>query len=99
MVADKKYNIQQHISREKHTKGLKLRKETETSNSQALLIGMTTKSEFNEELCGVFLTCNIPLSKLNILTFKHFLEKHTKQIIPDESTLRKNYVDSCQTNI
>lgn len=60
---------------------------------------MITKSEFNEELCGVFLVCNIPLSKLNIPTFKHFLEKHTKQIIPDELTLRKNYVDSCQTNI
>lgn len=75
MVADTKYNIQQYISREEHVKWLKLRKETETSRSQALLIGMT-------------------ISKLDI-TFKHFLEKHTKQIIPDKSTLRKNYIDSC----
>lgn len=34
VVADKTYNIQQHITREKHVKGLKLRKETETTKSQ-----------------------------------------------------------------
>lgn len=26
---------------------------------------ITTKSEFNEELCGVIFACNISLSKLN----------------------------------
>lgn len=56
------------------------------------------KSSFNEELCNVFLSANIPLTKLNIPIVRNFLHKHTKQIIPDESTLRKNYIDQCYTN-
>ncbi|KAF0748801.1 CGG triplet repeat-binding protein 1 [Aphis craccivora] len=46
----------------------------------------------------VLLTANIPLTKLNIPIVRNFLHKHTKQIIPDESTLRKNYIDQCYTN-
>lgn len=32
------------------------------------MTGITTKSEFNEEHCGVFLAWNISLLKLNIST-------------------------------
>jgi hypothetical protein len=56
------------------------------------------KSSFDEELCNVFLSANIPLTKLNIPIFRNFLHKHTKQIIPDESMLRKNYIDQCYKN-
>jgi len=37
---------------------------------------------------------DIPLYKVNNFKFKNFLEKYTSKNIPDESTLRKNYVDS-----
>ncbi|KAL4132751.1 hypothetical protein QTP88_009852 [Uroleucon formosanum] len=95
--AEKKYNIQQHITRGKHIQQLNIRKQ-EKPKSQLLVTGMSMKSSFNEELCNVFLSANIPLTKLNIPIFRDFLHKHTKQIIPDESTLRKNYIDQCYIN-
>lgn len=39
------------------------------------------------------ISADIPLSKLQNAEFRSFLEKYTKKSIPDESTLRKNYVD------
>lgn len=50
---------------------------------------MTMKSSFNEDECNVFLSTNITFTKLNIQIFRDFLHKHTKQIIPNEPTLRK----------
>lgn len=38
------------------------------------------------------LSSNIPLNKLQCQPFRTFLEKHCQRHIPDESTLRKNYV-------
>lgn len=96
--AEKKYNIQQHIARGKHIQQLNIRNQQEKPKSQVLVTGMSMKSSFNEELCNVFLSANIPLTKLNIPIVRNFLHKHTKQIIPDESTLRKNYIDQCYTN-
>ncbi|XP_025408739.1 uncharacterized protein LOC112682378 [Sipha flava] len=96
--AEKKYNIQQHIARGKHIQQLNIRNQQEKPKSQLLVTGMSMKSSFNEELCNVFLSTNIPLTKLNIPTFRDFLHKHTKQIFTDESTLRKNYIDQCYTN-
>ena len=37
---------------------------------------------------------NIPLNKLRNSCFKSFLEEYCKMHVPDESTLRKNYVGS-----
>jgi len=98
VTAEKKYNIQRHIARGKHIQQLNIRNQQEKPKSQLLVTGMPMKSSFNEELCIVFLSANIPLTKLNIPIFRDFLHKHTKQIIPDESTLRKNYIDQCYTN-
>ena len=44
------------------------------------------------------MSANIPLTKLNIPIFHDFLNKHTKQIFPEESTLRKNYIYQCYKN-
>lgn len=38
---------------------------------------------------------NIPFNKLQSKPFKSFLQKYTKQKIPDESTLRKIYLKNC----
>jgi len=41
------------------------------------------------------LSANIPLKKINNVEFKSFLDKYTDEVIPDESTLRKNYLNDC----
>lgn len=39
------------------------------------------------------LSANIPLHKINNPEFRKFLETYMKRDIPNESTLRENYVD------
>lgn len=41
------------------------------------------------------MSANIPLFKLSNPALKQFLEKCTGFAVPDESTIRKNYVESC----
>lgn len=47
------------------------------------------------ELCYAMVATNIPFHKLQSTPFKSFLEKYTNKQIPDESTLRKNYLNIC----
>ena len=51
----------------------------------------TTFSEFFAELTEDFVSADIPLWKLQNEHLGSFLEKYTKQPIPQEWTLRKNY--------
>lgn len=67
VVTDKKYMFN-NICIEKTRKRVTSKKKKENPKYQSLMTGITTKSEFNEELCGVLLTWNIPLLKLNIST-------------------------------
>lgn len=41
------------------------------------------------------IAANVPWYKLQVPQFKSFLEKYFKHNIPDESTLRKNYLNVC----
>jgi len=94
----KRFTVEQHISREKHTRGVERQKESEKPKTQLLLTDTSItskKSSFNLELCQTLLLANIPLNKLNNEHFRKFLEKYIKVDIPDESTLRKNYVELC----
>ncbi|KAL4104508.1 hypothetical protein QTP88_019803 [Uroleucon formosanum] len=98
MVADKKFTVEQHISRKKHVNGVELKKiqqEQSTSKIQRLITEPSKKSSFNHDLCHALLSANIPMQKLQNEEFKNFLEKYTNKIIPDESTLRKGYVFQC----
>lgn len=69
-----------------------------SSSSQALISqprsnSMTCKDNFNNDLCEALIASNIPLKKLNNPKFRSFLKKYCMiQKIPDESTLRKNYI-------
>lgn len=70
-------------------------------NNQVLLSNLTNNSDqssFNLKICEALLAANIPLAKLNNTSFRKFLEKNIKFKIPDESTLRKNYVEKCYLN-
>jgi hypothetical protein len=54
-------------------------------------------------MCNAMVSADIPFNKLNNKCFREFLEKYTKQAIPNESTLRKYYLadiyDQIITNI
>lgn len=52
-------------------------------------------SEFNAELCKALLSANIQFYKLKNTHFKSFMEKYMHRDMPDESTLRKYYVNDC----
>ena len=85
--------VKSHICSKSH----KLNKEKKISN-QTLEQNLTRKTEseediiFKEKLTEAFISANIPLHKLNNPKLKSFLNEYLKKKIPDESTLRKNYV-------
>ena len=98
--ADKRFTVQQHIGRDKHVRAI----QNANKKTSQLLIGQSVSattsasSEFFTDLCDVLASANIPLWKLSNNKFKDFLERHTGRSIPDESTLRKNYVPVCYNN-
>lgn len=93
--SEKKFNVSQHIARDKHIIGLEKKNQQKISTTQTLLNGPSTASTFNYDLCKALLCSNIPLYKLSQPSFRKFLEKYTNKIIPDQSTLRKKYVTEC----
>lgn len=97
VAAEKKFSIQQHTSREKHINGLNLMKKKNEKPQQLLnnVLNNDKTNIFNKELCMAMLSANIPFNKLKNKVLSNFLEKHTDKKMPDESTLRKNYVDKC----
>ena len=99
VAAEKRFTVAQHVGRDKHIEGLEVSKKSSQA-SQFLLEQCSSatpskKSPFNKELCDVLVSANIPFEKLNNTKFRHFLEKYTGHVIPDESTLRKNYLQEC----
>ncbi|KRY27042.1 hypothetical protein T01_642 [Trichinella spiralis] len=59
----------------------------------------SSKSQFLTDLCMAFIDAGIPLWKLENKSLRGFLEKYTKQHIPSESSLRKNYIDNNFNNV
>jgi len=96
---DRKYLIDQHAKTPSHIgKCEKFKKSTlHQTLGQCLKNNskQTEQEEFNKDLCEALIASNIPLNKLNNLNFQLFLKKYCKLNIPDESTLRKRFVDSC----
>jgi len=76
------------------SKHIRLSKQKEKNYKQQL-ISNTKISSFNLDLCRVLTSANIPLNKVNNAIFRDFLEKYTGKEIPDESTMRKNYLSEC----
>lgn len=63
------------------------------------LTSIENQSQLFKELCNTLISSDIPLHKLQNKNFKSFLEKYTKKHIPDESTLWKNYLNQCYTDV
>lgn len=49
-------------------------------------------NSFYKDLCLNLISANIPRAKLKNPVFRNFLKKYTSKSIPNESTLRKNYL-------
>lgn len=100
----KKFQIDQHIKTGNHiaalnNKGPRQRLLTQASTSASTSV-VKQKNEFCMDLCEAFLASNIPLYKLSNPTFRHFLQKYClNQNVPDESTLRKNYIPTIYQHV
>lgn len=98
VACDRKSQITQHVATDLHKKKthqLSQTKMAQQSFKQAIQ-PETTKNEqqiFNAGLCKAFLAANISFQKLQNPELKKFLELYCGRTVPDESTLRKGYVN------
>lgn len=91
--AEQRFLISQHVSTTKHKFNVSRKNkfkqqflsEASTSGSQSNI--------FSKDLCHAMMSADIPLWKVNNPVFKGFLEKYSGKSIPDESTLRKKFVN------
>jgi len=91
--ADRRYTVTHHLKTDKHSRAINRYQNATISKVQQQLTLCSKKSTFSKDLCQTLLSANIPLNKVNNEDFRLFLEKYTKKEIPDESTLRKSYVN------
>lgn len=96
--AEKKFQIDQHAKSFLHEKCLSKSSSKQTFVHEAST-SIENQSQFSKELCNTLISSNIPLYKLQNQNFKSFLEKYTTIHIPDESTLRKNHLNQCYTDV
>lgn len=80
--ATKKWQLERHCNSRHHREYIQENPSTWDANSNAT---------FCSDLCAMMIGANIPFKKLDNPHFRDFLRKYTKQHIPSESTLRKNY--------
>ena len=52
-------------------------------------------NNFYADMCQAMVAVNMPWRCLNNKVWRNFLKKYTREDIPDESTLRKNYLENC----
>jgi hypothetical protein len=97
--AERRYIVTQHLKTDKHTRSVNRHKNATTSKIQQQVTLYSKKCTFSKDLCKALLSANIPLNKVNNKDFRLFMEKYTNKEIPDESTLRKNYVNDIYVEI
>ncbi|KAL4089735.1 hypothetical protein QTP88_024707 [Uroleucon formosanum] len=91
---NQRFSVTQHISTSKHQQNRDRKKKFQQNflNSEPST-SSNNLSAFNTDLCRMLIRADIPIFKLKNREFTDFLEKYTRQQIPDESTIRKNYVN------
>ena len=87
-----KSQLAQHLKTALHLRNLE--RYTARPERQLLLgeVQATGRKEFFVDMCEAFLAADIPWRKLDQPKLRKFLEKYTQNAIPDQSTLRKNYL-------
>lgn len=96
--------FQQHMKSDKHMKNVTLKDKRKAVQAQLEdVLSPERKKSRSEivgtELCRSFLAANVPLWKLDNPTLKNFLEENLGINIPEQSTLRKNYVPACYEEV
>jgi len=91
---EKRYFVTQHTEGVAHKKVLEKKANAAKTPLLKTFISTTKRqSNFSYDLCNAFVCAGIPLWKLQNASLRSFFEKYVKQDLPDESTLRKNYLD------
>ena len=92
--AAKRFTITQHMKSAKHQRALDSNEHIPSpSHLREGPSATNSGNSFSLDLCKAFVDADIPLWKLENASLRSFLEKYTKQQIPHESTIRKQYVD------
>lgn len=104
ITVDMKSQLIQHLKSKLHGKNTTVKNKSSLIQLQLEDLhkdkNKLTKAEvMAKELCEVFLSCNIPWSKLDNPKMHQFLETYTGLSIPDESTLRKRHLSDCYTDV
>lgn len=87
---EQRFLVVQHIGTAKHKESKIRRQKFRQQFFTSASTSSGNKNSFNSELCRAFIHADIPISKLENKSLNAFLTKYTGQLIPDESTLRKN---------
>ena len=95
VASEKRFTVQQHVTREKHKRVIALDHLKKQRLLQVKPLLTEGSCKFSLDLCEALISANIPLGKLINSKFRSFLETYTNKVIPNESTLRKNYVKIC----
>ncbi|KAL4083875.1 hypothetical protein QTP88_029191 [Uroleucon formosanum] len=98
--------VTQHLETSKHIGNYKLKSNKEQVSQQFIQKSFTQArtnnqhlNEFNNDLTTFMVANDIPLWKLKNAEFNNFFEKYIKLKLPDESTVRKNYVPLCYEDV
>lgn len=89
----KKFHIDQHLKTALHIANVNIKKKTNQTFLTTLGSVPLEKDTFTKDLCDMMVSADIAWKKLENPKFRKFLEKYTARKIPDESTVRKNYLD------
>lgn len=95
VTASKIFQVKQHISTGKHQAAEKLKKTGQpTQPTQTFMTEFQQPkiNQFSFDLCQSFVVANIPLKKVSHPSIIRFMETHTKNTMPSESSLRQKYV-------
>lgn len=98
VAAERKFTVVQHVGREKHIRAVQLASKKNLHNSyckKQYSRRVINRQIFKKNFCEALVSANIPFWTLNNTKLKSFLELHFGRPIPDESTMRKNYLSQC----
>lgn len=89
---DQRGQVIQHINTNKHKENGNRKLKFQQNFLSTSSTSTNSKSVFNMDLCRALIRSDIPLFKLKNSAFKDFIEKYSGFKLPNESTLRKNYM-------
>ena len=90
--------MQQHLQTKAH-KNLMTKFNARPERQTLLTDPAPAPNAFVEDMCEMFLAAGIPWNKATNHKFVEFMQKYASKRVPDESTLRKNYLPKLYTKV